>query len=169
LSNHGAPQRQCRCDGRPIMTIRRIHVTAAEDAAEARIPTCRSPVCRSIRSPPGQPRNVSDLVTNGTRVRSTRHQRQSEASRRCDVVPILLLLAIDSLAFFNAIPRYAVLSNFPSASPRCHVSILQLQVCSRRLAVNLRSHDYFRCEQQNSDEYPSSQTVESVHIKLHYR
>jgi hypothetical protein len=31
--------------------------------------------------------------------------------------------------------------------------------------VNLRSHDYYRCEQQNSDEYPSSQTVGSVHDK----
>jgi hypothetical protein len=104
--------------------------------------------------------NVS-LVTNRTRVRSTRHRRQSEALRGCDVVPILL--AIDSLAVFNVIPRYAVLSNFPSASPRCHLSMLGLKVCSRRLAVSLRSHDYYRCERQNSDEGRSSQTVTSVH------
>jgi hypothetical protein len=173
-------------------------VTAAEDVAEARVPRFpRRPICSRHRcgrsplpyylpaarqyayrsepplrychpcAPPGQPRNVSDLVTNRTRVRSTRHRRQSEGSRRCDVVPILL--AIDSLAVFNVIPRYAVLSNLPSASPRCHVSILGLQVCSRRLAVNLRSHDYYRCERQNSDEGRSSQTVTSVHDKAPFQ
>jgi hypothetical protein len=136
-------------------------VTAAEDATEARMPACRSPACLSFH-------RLYDTVILGARPASLgtspiRHRRQSEASRRCDVVPIPLLLAIDSLAVFNVIPRYAVLNNFPSASPRCYVSILRLQVCSRCLAANLRSHDYYRCEQQNSDEYPSSKTVGSVH------
>jgi hypothetical protein len=195
LCYHDASQRQCRCDGRSIATLRKnsrdswrrrgrgscasfptpsVQSASLRKIAAAVLPAARQYAYRSeppLRyCHPGRPARLvtfSDLVTNRTRVRSTRHRRQSEASRRCDAVPILL--AIDSLAVFNVIPRYAVLSNFLSASPRCHVSILRLQVCSRRLAVNLRSHNYYRRERQNSDECPSSQTVTSVHDKAPFQ
>jgi len=127
---------------------------------------CRSPICLSIQIlsswVPARPASER-LRSRHKPYESSLHPPSTaeRGSRRCDVVPILL--AIDSLAVFNVIPRYAVLSNVPSASPRCQVSILRLQVCSRRLAVNLRSHDYYRCERQNSDEGRSGQTVTSVY------